>query len=215
MTQGEEFKRLGVIGDFKNPYTTMSLPRRGAHRRRADEVRHVGPALSRLEAVMWSVVERTALAEAEIEYQDYESDTIWVKFPEANAALRRSQTRIGRHLDDHALDDPRQPRHQLFSARVAYGLYEVGAAQNDFGPRRAKLIFADKLAADPSAKGKAELESDRGFPLKNLARSNCRTRSRASAAATISSCPARWRSRHRRRRHRLRAHRAGPRPRGL
>ena len=31
--------------------------------------------------VMWSVVERTALAEAEVEYQDYESDTIWVKFP--------------------------------------------------------------------------------------------------------------------------------------
>jgi isoleucyl-tRNA synthetase len=31
--------------------------------------------------VMWSVVERTALAEAEIEYHDYQSDTIWVKFP--------------------------------------------------------------------------------------------------------------------------------------
>jgi isoleucyl-tRNA synthetase len=31
--------------------------------------------------VMWSVVERTALAEAEVEYQDYESDTVWVKFP--------------------------------------------------------------------------------------------------------------------------------------
>ena len=31
--------------------------------------------------VMWSVVEKTALAEAEVEYQDYQSDTIWVKFP--------------------------------------------------------------------------------------------------------------------------------------
>ena len=39
--------------------------------------------------VMWSVVERTALAEAEIEYQDYESDTIWVKFP----------VRVGAHRD--------------------------------------------------------------------------------------------------------------------
>src|SRR4249920_3616444 len=36
--------------------------------------------------VMWSVVERTALAEAEVEYQDYESDTIWVKFPVMRAA---------------------------------------------------------------------------------------------------------------------------------
>ena len=31
--------------------------------------------------IMWSVVERTALAEAEIEYDTYESDTVWVKFP--------------------------------------------------------------------------------------------------------------------------------------
>ena len=38
--------------------------------------------------VMWSVVERTALAEAEVEYQDYESDTIWVKFPVATEPWR-------------------------------------------------------------------------------------------------------------------------------
>ncbi len=39
--------------------------------------------------VMWSVVERTALAEAEIEYADYESDTIWVKFPVSTRRRRR------------------------------------------------------------------------------------------------------------------------------
>ncbi len=42
---------------------------------------------------MWSVVERTALAEAEVEYQDYESDTIWVKFPVDRAIRRRSDRR--------------------------------------------------------------------------------------------------------------------------
>ena len=83
--------------------------------------------------VMWSVVERTALAEAEIEYQDYESDTIWVKFPVASLArpvtgaegeqpAALSEVLAGpaggpcRHLDDDALDHPRQPRRQLFAA---------------------------------------------------------------------------------------------------
>ncbi len=75
---------------------------------------------------MWSVVERTALAEAEVEYQDYESDTIWVKFPVACTSVGGSgerptncelAARLCRHLDDHALDHPRQPRRQLFAAR--------------------------------------------------------------------------------------------------
>jgi isoleucyl-tRNA synthetase len=77
----EEFKRLGVEGDFENPYTTMSFDAEATHRRRADEVRHVGQLYRGSKPVMWSVVERTALAEAEVEYHDYESDTIWVKFP--------------------------------------------------------------------------------------------------------------------------------------
>ena len=42
---------------------------------------------------MWSVVERTALAEAEVEYQDYESDTIWVKFPVSSACAATEGTR--------------------------------------------------------------------------------------------------------------------------
>jgi isoleucyl-tRNA synthetase len=65
--------------------------------------------------VMWSVVERTALAEAEVEYQDYESDTIWVKFPVVDGAddAAAEAANFGRHLDDHPVDDPRQPRHLL------------------------------------------------------------------------------------------------------
>ena len=69
-TQREEFKRLGVIGDWDNPYLTMSFDAEAQIARRADEVRDVRPAVSRSKPVMWSVVERTALAEAEIEYAD-------------------------------------------------------------------------------------------------------------------------------------------------
>ena len=45
--------------------------------------------------VMWSVVERTALAEAEVEYQDYESDTIWVKFPVVSLARQVTSVEDG------------------------------------------------------------------------------------------------------------------------
>ena len=77
----EEFQRLGVEGDFDNPYTTMDFH---AEARIAGELLKFamsGQLYRGSKPVMWSVVERTALAEAEVEYQDYESDTIWVKFP--------------------------------------------------------------------------------------------------------------------------------------
>ncbi len=48
--QGDEFQRLGVVGDFDNPYTTMNYPRRGADCRRTPEIRQERPALSRLQA---------------------------------------------------------------------------------------------------------------------------------------------------------------------
>ena len=81
--QTEEFKRLGIEGDFDNPYTTMNFH---AESRIAGELLKFamsGQLYRGSKPVMWSVVERTALAEAEVEYHDYESDTIWVKFPVA------------------------------------------------------------------------------------------------------------------------------------
>ena len=79
--QREEFKRLGVEGDWDNPYLTM------AYEAEAVIVGEIGKFLMNgglyrgSKPVMWSVVEKTALAEAEIEYHDHTSDTIWVKFP--------------------------------------------------------------------------------------------------------------------------------------
>ncbi len=64
--------------------------------------------------VMWSVVEKTALAEAEVEYHDYQSDTIWVKFHVVSGA-RVLEGRERRDLDDHAVDHPGQPRRQLLA----------------------------------------------------------------------------------------------------
>jgi isoleucyl-tRNA synthetase len=106
--------------------------------------------------VMWSVVERTALAEAEVEYHDYESDTIWVKFPVASGP----ESLAGTHVVIWTTTPWTIPgnRAVAWSPRIAYGLYEVTAAENDFGPQPGeKLIFADALAEDCSAKAKISL----------------------------------------------------------
>jgi len=79
--QSEEFQRLGVIGDWGHPYATMTF------RAEAQIVREIykfldnGLLYKGVKPVMWSVVEKTALAEAEVEYQDHKSTTLWVKFP--------------------------------------------------------------------------------------------------------------------------------------
>jgi isoleucyl-tRNA synthetase len=78
--QREEFKRLGVVGDWDHPYTTMSYPAEAQIAREIFKFVASGLLYRGSKPVMWSVVEKTALAEAEVEYEDHVSDTIWVKF---------------------------------------------------------------------------------------------------------------------------------------
>ncbi|MCO6389695.1 isoleucine--tRNA ligase [Aliihoeflea aestuarii] len=173
--QSEEFKRLGVEGDFDNPYTTMNFH---AESRIAGELLKFamsGQLYRGSKPVMWSVVERTALAEAEVEYQDYESDTIWVKFPIVKA-IASGWVPEGVSSSDHAKAVTEMMaglqeasvviwtttpwtipgnRAVAYSPRISYGLYEVTSAENDFGPRAGeKLIFADALAEESFAKAK-------------------------------------------------------------
>jgi isoleucyl-tRNA synthetase len=84
--------------------------------------------------VMWSVVEKTALAEAEVEYEDYTSDQVWVKFPIANPPADCKA--LGRHLDHHAVDAAGN-RAISFSPRIEYGLYESPMRRPTIGPRPA------------------------------------------------------------------------------
>ena len=84
--QSAEFQRLGVAGDWAHPYTTMAFAAE------AQIVREIGKFLMNgglyrgAKPVMWSVVEQTALAEAEIEYHDHTSDQVWVRFPVSGPA---------------------------------------------------------------------------------------------------------------------------------
>ena len=89
--QSEEFKRLGVVGDWAHPYTTMDFFAEAQIARELMKFAANGTLYRGSKPVMWSVVEKTALAEAEVEYEDYVSDTVWVKFPVAGTAVEAGQ----------------------------------------------------------------------------------------------------------------------------
>ncbi|MGE5504932.1 MAG: isoleucine--tRNA ligase [Actinomycetota bacterium] len=84
--QREEFKRLGVVGDWAKPYTTMTYKAEAAIVAELGKFLMDGSLYKGAKPVLWSVVEKTALAEAEVEYHDHTSVTIWVKFPVVKAS---------------------------------------------------------------------------------------------------------------------------------
>ncbi|MEO0637639.1 MAG: isoleucine--tRNA ligase [Pseudomonadota bacterium] len=195
--QAEEFKRLGVIGDFDQPYKTMNFESEAIIAAELHKFAMSGQLYRGSKPIMWSVVERTALAEAEVEYAEYQSDTVWVKFPvqvkaTARAIIARKEAEAAVLEELGMLNDlpPDQwnPSQELslfykdllnasvviwtttpwtipgnravcFSSRISYGLYEVTAAENKFGPQPGeKLIFADALAEGCAAQAKVEFK---------------------------------------------------------
>ena len=77
----EQFKRLGVVGDWDNYYSTMSYNAEAQIVRELGKFLKEGSLYRGFKPVLWSTVEKTALADAEVEYQDHKSDTIYVSFP--------------------------------------------------------------------------------------------------------------------------------------
>ncbi|MGJ4904295.1 isoleucine--tRNA ligase [Bradyrhizobium sp. HKCCYLS2058] len=144
--QREEFKRLGVIGDWDHPYATMTYPAEAQIARELMKFAANGTLYRGSKPVMWSVVEKTALAEAEVEYEDYQSDTVWVKFPvtsPAHGALAGAAVVIWTTTPWTLPGN----RAISFSPKIAYGLYEVTDAPADNWAKTGdKLILADALA---------------------------------------------------------------------
>ena len=181
--QSDEFRRLGIEGDFDNPYTTMAFHSEARIAGELLKIAMSGQLYRGSKPIMWSVVERTALAEAEVEYAEVESDTIWVKFPVKEAALSEVRRNVlGPAASTERLEQLRSAavviwtttpwtipgnRAISFSSKIPYGLFEVTEAVNDFGPQPGeKLIFAKRLAEECGAKAKivlrhiADLEAD-------------------------------------------------------
>src|SRR6201982_653453 len=144
--QREEFKRLGVVGDWDHPYATMSYPAEAQVARDLMKFGRNGTLYRGSKPVMWSVVEKTALAEAEVEYEDYTSDMVWVKFPvtsPAHGALAQASVAIWTTTPWTLPGN----RAISFSPKISYGLYKVVDAPADNWVKAGDLlILADKLA---------------------------------------------------------------------
>ena len=154
--QRTEFKRLGVLGRWEDPYLTMDF---------ASEAKIVGEFHKFLmsgqlyrgsKPVMWSPVERTALADAEVEYHDHVSPTVWVKFPVRDDAALEGASIVIWTTTPWTIPANRAIS---FNPKIAYGLYEVAAMEEGlaFEPWAKpgdRLIVADNLAADVAAAAK-------------------------------------------------------------
>ena len=149
--QREEFKRLGVIGDWDKPYTTMSYDAEATIAAELMKFAMNGLLYRGSKPVMWSVVERTALAEAEVEYAEIESPAIWVKFP-VQTSHGPDFKDADELLDASVVIWTTTPwtipgnRAISYSKQIAYGLYEVTSApEENWAKVGDKLILANAL----------------------------------------------------------------------
>ncbi len=141
--QRAEFKRLGITGNWDDPYLTMNYHAEAVI---ADEFMKFlmnGSLYQGSKPVMWSPVEKTALAEAEVEYHDLTSHTIWVRFAPQNGALDGAAVVI---WTTTPWTIP-QNRAVSFGPTLAYGLYRVDAlGENSTAKVGELLVLGDALA---------------------------------------------------------------------
>jgi len=197
--QRNEFKRLGVEGDWDHPYTTMSFAAEAQIARELMKFAANGTLYRGSKPVMWSVVEKTALAEAEVEYEDYVSDQVWVKFPinleGSSDEMRAAAVDLSAELGTR--DAPAEGTKLLdgasiviwtttpwtipgnraisYSPKIAYGLYRVTDAPPDNWAKAGDLlILADKLADDVFKQARVTtFEKVRAVPAEDLAQLGC------------------------------------------
>jgi isoleucyl-tRNA synthetase len=155
--QREEFKRLGIIGDWDHPYATMDYFAEAQIAREQMKFAANGTLYRGSKPVMWSVVEKTALAEAEVEYEDYTSDMVWVKF--RIDAYSGAADVVGASVVIWTTTPWTLPGNRAisYSPKITYGLYEVTEAPDQNWARKGdRLVLADKLAAEVMKAAKVE-----------------------------------------------------------
>ncbi|WAC48527.1 isoleucine--tRNA ligase [Asticcacaulis sp. SL142] len=176
--QREEFKRLGGLGDWDNRYATMDFDTEAKVTEEFHKFMMSGQLYRGSKPVMWSPVERTALADAEVEYADHVSPTVWVKFPvrgaifsdgifwESTVEASRNKNRNFTEFHDSIKDASvviwtttpwtiPANRAVSFNPKVAYGLYKITEVASEetlgFKPWVStgdQLVLAEKLAED-------------------------------------------------------------------
>ncbi len=159
--QREEFKRLGITGNWADPYLTMNFHAEAVIAEEFMKFVMNGALYQGSKPVMWSPVEKTALAEAEVEYHDHTSHTIWVRFKVKDFELT---PQYSKHSPAFSYDDwakasiviwtttpwtiP-QNRAVAFNPNIDYAMYRVvECAENSLGKVGEVLVLAESLAED-------------------------------------------------------------------
>lgn len=155
--QGREFRALGIEGEWDNPYLTMKFESEATIVAEFLRMAMQGALVRGAKPIMWSPVERTALAEAEVEYYDRKVPVIWVKFPIRIQA--GDEPGLPSVLDASVVIWTTTPwtipanQAVSYNPDIAYSLYEVASVMTAeelgfepyVGPGE-KLILADRLA---------------------------------------------------------------------
>ncbi len=165
--QREQIQRLGQIGDFAHPYTTMNFKAEAAIAREAMKFVENGLLYRGFRPVMWSPVEKTALADAEVEYHEKQSPTIYVKFPLVKSSPELAHTFIVIWTTTPWTIPGN--RAIAFSPEISYGLYEVADASDGSLARPSEhLLLADTLAEQVAKHAKMMLSRVRTVPADEL-----------------------------------------------
>ena len=180
--QRAEFKRLGVTGKWENPYLTMDYHAEAVI---ADEFMKFvtnGSLYQGSKPVMWSPVEKTALAEAEIEYHDHTSHTIWVRFKPVSGGIRFNDNNNQVHFVDpnHKVSvviwtttpwTIPQNRGIAYNPLITYHLYQVEeVSENSSAQIGEQLLVASALVETVMAQARVVRFVDLGSVNTNFLR---------------------------------------------
>ncbi|MBU2359967.1 MAG: class I tRNA ligase family protein, partial [Alphaproteobacteria bacterium] len=152
--QRAEFKRMGITGNWADPYLTMDFHAESVIAAEFQKFLMNGTLYQGSKPVMWSPVEKTALAEAEVEYHDKESHTVWVKFPVRdtnNDALKGASVVIW------TTTPWTMPSNKgiVYADDISYGVYEVtDAPEGNWVNAGERYVLSDKLAEGVFAKAR-------------------------------------------------------------
>ncbi|MEM9909366.1 MAG: isoleucine--tRNA ligase [Pseudomonadota bacterium] len=179
--QRDEFQRLGVTGNWSDPYLTMNYRSERIIAECFQTFLMNGTLYQGSKPVMWSPIEKTALAEAEVEYHDKESFTVWVKFRVSSCGhsdavfegsigsvdvdtgksypegMPAGEDLIGAYVVIWTTTPWTMPSNKavVFGESISYGLYEVTGTPDECWAKAGDcFILADKLAADVLARAR-------------------------------------------------------------
>ena len=136
-----QFKRLGVVGDWGNYYSTMSFDAEAQIVRELGKFLKEGSLYRGFKPVLWSTVEKTALADAEVEYQDHKSDTIYTSFKVRSSSL---ENLVGAEIIIWTTTPWTIPANKAlaFNEALNYTILEIND-EGDFKNR--KIVIAEAL----------------------------------------------------------------------